>query len=169
MFSSSFRVPGTGASGSRAALAAATPEHRFRRCHCLPLLFLLFGSRRCGGSEHPDSDFVFPSFSNATHSTTRKNTLWMRIVSQHPIDRTVSLTDDLARNRHQSVDECLELDTQQPRLLRPALLCLRARLGKQQRGPAFKFHARAVITMYAQLLSKLSTGALKALTPPCIC
>src|SRR6185437_14431022 len=41
--------------------------------------------------------------------------------------------------------------------------------GNNNAHHAFKFHANAVITMYAPLLSKLSTAARKARTPPCNC
>ena len=38
--------------------------------------------------------------------------------------------------------------------------------GGHSANQAFKFHASPVITIYAQLLSKLSTGAVNARTPP---
>src|SRR5262249_33931 len=41
--------------------------------------------------------------------------------------------------------------------------------GRASAHQAFRFHARAVITMYAQLLSSVSDGAFSARTPPCSC
>ena len=64
----------------------------------------------------------------------------------------------------------LELQPQHPLFL-PAMLFLPAarRSGNARANQAFKFQAKAVITMYAQLLSSVSTGACKARTPPFNC
>ena len=94
----------------------------------------------------------------------------MRVPRQQPIQKTTTRSHDLAGQSHEGIDEGLELQAQYPRLLLAMPLLPAARFLRQAQRPAhhaFRFHANAVITMYAPLLSRLSSGARNARTPLC--
>src|SRR5512145_1025074 len=55
----------------------------------------------------------------------------MRIPRQQTIDQPMSTTHDLARQTHERIRECLELQTQHPTLLLPLLLLLPTRFLRQ--------------------------------------
>ena len=117
---------------------------------------------RTPASTSPDS--VQPATIEPLHQP-QEDTL-PRIPGQQAIHQTAAAADDLAGNLDHCRTERLELHPQQRSLLDPVLPGVPGRLGHQQRGPRLQLQARLAMTMYAQLLTRLSTGVVRACTPP---
>ena len=90
----------------------------------------------------------------------------VRVPAQQAIDQLAASLDDLARQEHERVQEGLEFQFQHPLFFGVMFLLPAAWiLGSINAHQAFRFQAKAVISMYAQLLSRLS-GRCNARTAP---
>src|SRR5512140_2096898 len=106
-------------------------------------------------------DSVQPATIQPLHQP-QKDTL-PRISGQQAIHQTAATADDLAGNLNHCRTERLELHPQQRSLLDPVLPGVP---GTSNAAHAFRLQARLAMTMYAQLLTRLSTGVVRACTPP---
>ena len=133
-----------------------------------PVLFLGRGQH---GPEHPDSGFRAAAGSTqprpCNRSTSRRNTPChgFHDNSRYTIRRAVrTIWHGTWIIATQNVVNSIR--KQRP-LLRPVLLrCQRPCSGSSSAAHAFRLQARHAITMYAQLLTRLSTGIASACTPP---
>src|SRR5262249_13341865 len=143
---------------------------------CLHELILLIvtprlpqGSSRRSGPGHPHPGFEDTVAQHRSAWTTRRNT---PCHSFHDSSRSTSRRPPrttwhgiwmiAATNRLNSIRKSVRFCS------RCAATC-RGCSGTDSANHAFRFHARAVITMYAQLLVRLSTAARNAWAPPLSC
>ena len=89
-----------------------------------------------------------------------------RVPGQHPVDQSSSSPHDLTRHLDERRAVRRELHPQQRPSLGPCFASCRGDTGTSKAAQAFRLQAKLAITIYAQLLTKLSTGVVSACTPP---
>ena len=92
-----------------------------------------------------------------------------RVPGEQSVDQSTSRSHDLARHLDHRREKRRELHPQQRSLLSLVLGRVPRRYRYQKALQAFKLHASEAITMYAQLLTKSSTGVASACTPLLSC
>ena len=116
-------------------------------------------SRRRGGSEHPDSDFQAACVSTAARPPAGRRSAGTGSTTTTDTPACRPLRTIWHGSTHERIHKRLELQPQHPRFSSRCRSCQRpGASGSISAHHAFRFHANAVITMYAQLLSRLSTG-----------
>ena len=120
------------------------------------------------GIRTPTSGSISPQHSQqpCSRSTSRRNDPLPRVPRQQPVDQPPARPHDLARHLDHRRAERRELHPQQRPLLGLVLGRVPRRHRQQQRAPRLQAPGQAdAITMYAQLLTRSSTGVVSACTP----